>query len=68
MLSCMFFVSLIFKFDDISSVRRSDLSFHVGFMVIQLHKSKDDQLRKGNEAVASELSSPARPASLLNGI
>ena len=54
-----------FRFDDISRVRRSDISFHEGFMVIQVHKSKNDQLRKGNEVVISELSSSACPVSLL---
>ena len=44
-----------FRFDDISRVRRSDISFHEGFMVIQVHKSKNDQLRRGNEVVISEL-------------
>ena len=34
-------------------------------MVIQVQKSKNDQLRKGNEVVISELSSPACPVSLL---
>ena len=36
-----------FRFDDISRVRRSGISFHEGFMVIQVQKSKNDQLRKG---------------------
>ena len=34
-------------------------------MVIQVQKSKNDQLRKGNEVVISELSSPACLVSLL---
>jgi integrase len=54
-----------FRFDDISRVRRSDISFNEGFMVIQVHKSKNDQLRRGNEVVISELSSPACPVNLL---
>ena len=54
-----------FRFDDISRIRRSDISFHEGFMVIQVQKSKNDQLRKGNEVVISELSSSACPVSLL---
>ena len=54
-----------FRFDDISRVRRSDISFHEGFMVIQVQKSKNDQLLKGNEVVISELSSSACPVSLL---
>jgi len=54
-----------FRFDDISRVRRSDISFHVGFMVIQVHNSRNDQRRKGNEEVISELSSPSCPVTLL---
>jgi len=50
---------------DISRVRRSDISFHEGFMVIQVHKNKNDLLCKENEVVISELSSPACPVSLL---
>ena len=59
------YFTAFFRFDDISRVRRSDISFHVGFTVIQVHKSKNDQLRKGNEVVISELSSPACSVSLL---
>ena len=54
-----------FRFDDISRVRRSDIAFHEGFIVIQVQKSKNDQLRRGNEVVFSELSSSACPVSLL---
>ena len=54
-----------FRFDDISRIRRRDISFHQGFMVIQMHKSKNDQLRRGNEVVISELPSSACPVSLL---
>lgn len=34
-------------------------------MVIKVHKSKSDQLRKGNEVIFSELCSPACPVNLL---
>ena len=54
-----------FRFDDISRVGRSDIAFHEGFMVIQVQKSKNDQLRRGNKVVISELSSSACPVSLL---
>ena len=54
-----------FRCDDISRVRRSDISFHEGFMVIQVQKNKNDQLRRGNKVVISELSSFACPVSLL---
>jgi integrase len=57
-----------FRFDDISRVRRSDISFNEGFMVIQVHKSKNDQLRRGNEVVISELSRPACPLICSGGI
>ena len=56
--------TVFFRFDDISRVR-SDMAFHERFMVIQVQKSKNDQLRKGNEVVISKLSSPACPVSLL---
>ena len=54
-----------FRFDDISRVRRSDIAFHESFMVIQVQKSKNDQLRRRNEVVISEVSSSACPVSLL---
>ena len=62
---CVLCFTGFFRFDDISRVRRSDISFHEGFMVIQVQKSKNDQLRRGNEVVISELSSSACPVSLL---
>ena len=48
-----------FRFDDVSRIRRSDISFKEGFMVIKVLKSKNDQLRNGDEVVISQLSSPA---------
>ena len=54
-----------FRFDDISRVRRSDIAFHERFRVIQVQKSKNNQLRRGNEVVISELSTSACPVSLL---
>ena len=49
-----------FKFDDVSRIRRNDIVFHDGFMVIKVLKSKNDQLRKGDEVIFSEISDPAR--------
>ena len=40
-----------FKFDDVSRIRRSDIPFEEGFMVIKVLKSMNDQLRKGDEVV-----------------
>ena len=54
-----------FRSDDISRIKRSDIAFHEGFIVIQVQKSKNNQLRRGNDVVISELSSSACPVSLL---
>ena len=54
-----------FRFDDVSRIRRSDISFRAGFMVGKVLKSKNDQLRKGDEVVISQLSSSACPVELL---
>ena len=53
------------RFDDVSRIRRSDISFREGFMVVKVLKSKHDQLRKGDEVVISQLSSSACPVELL---
>ena len=54
-----------FRFDDVSRIRRSDISFKEGFMVIKVLKSKNDQLRRSDEVVVSQLSSPACAVELL---
>ena len=50
----MYVLSLagFFRFDDIFRIR-SDISFIEGFMVIKVFKSKNDQLRRGDEVVIS---------------
>ena len=54
-----------FRFDDVSRIRRNDIFFHEGFMVIKVLKSKNDQLRKGDEVIFSEISDPACLVKLL---
>ena len=54
-----------FRFDDVSRIRRSDISFKEGFMIIKVLKSKNDQLRKGDEVVILQLSSSVCPVELL---
>ena len=54
-----------FRFDDVSRIRRSDISFKEGFMIIKVLKSKNDQLRKGDEVVISQFSGFAFPVELL---
>ena len=39
----------LFRFDDVSRIRSSDISFREGFTVIKVLKSKNDQLRRGHE-------------------
>ena len=46
-------------------IRRSDISFKEYFMVVKVLKSKNDQLRKGDEVVNSQFSSSACPVELL---
>ena len=66
MLPCMFFsFAGFFRFDDVPRIRRNDIFFNKGFMVIKVPKSKNDQLRRGDEVVISELPSPACPVKLL---
>lgn len=55
----------LFRFDDASRIRRNDIFFNEGFMLIKVPKSKKDQLRSGDEAVISELPSEACPVKLL---
>ena len=38
-----------FRFDEVSIIRRNDIFFREGFMIIKVLKSKNDQLRKGDE-------------------
>ena len=40
-----------FRFNDVSRIRRSDISLKEGFMIIKVLKSKNVQLRKGDEVV-----------------
>ncbi|XP_068738599.1 uncharacterized protein [Montipora capricornis] len=54
-----------FRFDDVSRIRRNDVFFNEGFVVIKVPKSKNDQLRRGDEVVISELPSGACPVKLL---
>lgn len=64
---CMYslaFVGLL-RFDDLIRIKRSDLFFYPDFLKILITKSKNDQLRKGNEVLISESSSPTSAIKLL---
>ena len=64
---CMYTLafSALLRFDDLIRIRRSDLQFNEGFLRIIITKSKNDQLREGNEVVISELPNPHSPVPLL---
>ena len=64
---CMYslaFVGLL-RFDDLIRIRRSDLTFCSDFLRINITKSKNDQLRKGNEILINDTTSPMSPVKLL---
>ena len=64
---CMYslaFVGLL-RFDDLVSIKRSDLHFTPEYLKIVIPKSKNDQLRKGNEVLISENPSATSPIALL---
>ena len=54
-----------FRFDDVSRIRRNEIFFNEGFMVVKVLKSKNDKLRRGDEVIIYELSSCACPVKLL---
>ena len=54
-----------FRFDDVSRIKRNDIFFNEGLMLIKVPKSKDDQLRRGDGVVIFELPSWAFPVKLL---
>ena len=51
MLLCMFYLLPVSLSLTMSRIRRSDIPFEEGFMVIKVLKSMNDQLRKGDEVV-----------------
>jgi hypothetical protein len=64
---CMYslaFVRLL-RFDDLIRIKRCDLSFSSDHLTIVIAKSKNDQLRKGNEVLISETASPTSSIKLL---
>ena len=53
------------RFDDVSRIRRNQILFHEGFMKIKIDKSKNDQLREGNEVSISEAEGSVCPVKIL---
>ena len=66
---CMYSLSFVgllqLHFDDLIRIKRCDLSFSSDHLAIVIAKSKNDQLRKGNEVLISETASPTSSIKLL---
>ena len=64
---CMYAIAFVglLRFDDLIRIKRCDLQFHTDFLRINITKSKNDQLRKGNEVLIKESASPSSPIKLL---
>ena len=45
-----------FKIEEVLHIKYGDISFHSGYVIINLEVSKTDQLRKGNQVVIAESS------------
>ena len=65
--TCMYSLAFsgLLRFDDLIRIRRNDLVFHDGYLKIKIIKSKNDQLRQGNEVLISESDSLSSPTRLL---
>ena len=65
---CLFLLCFtgFLRFADVSRIRRNQISFHEGFMKIKIGKSKNDQLREGNDVLVSEAEGSVCPVKILN--
>ena len=55
-----------FRFDELSSLRRNDISFNVDHLAIKLHKSKTDPYRLGDVVVIEKGDTEACPYKMLH--
>ena len=53
------------RFDDVSRIKRNQISFHTGYMSIKVEKSKNDQLRQGDEVLIAKGEGTACPVKIL---
>ena len=51
--------------DDVSRIKRNQISFHTGYMSIKVEKSKNDQLRQGDEVLIAKGEGTACPVKIL---
>ena len=53
------------RFDDVSRVKRNEIYFHSGYMSIKVEKSKNAQLRQGDEVLIAEGEGATCPVKIL---
>ena len=53
------------RFNELASLKRSDLEFHTGYVKIHIRRSKTDQLTQGDHVVISESQDKFCPCNLL---
>ena len=49
--ACLLAYSAFLRFDELSRIKPADITFHDSWISIKIHKSKIDQLRKGEEVI-----------------
>ena len=52
-----------FRSEEVTSIRRNHITFHDGYMIIKVEKSKTDQLRQGDEVIIAQSGGTACPVS-----
>ena len=53
------------RFDDVSRIKRNQIFFHTGYLSIKVEKSKNDQLRQGDEVLIAKGEGTACPVKIL---
>ena len=53
------------RYDELSSIRCNDIVIHPDYFIINIKKSKADQLRSGNEVIIAKGSTSACPHGML---
>ena len=65
MITTAFFTGFL-RYDELSSIRCTDITMHQDFFKIEIQKSKTDQYRSGNQVVIAKGNTSACPHNMLN--
>ena len=63
--ACLLAYSAFLRFDELRRIRPADITFHKDWISIKIHKSKVDQLRKGEEVIVAKTGSNLCPVKML---